>query len=104
MSIPNPFQVKYIPFLIALLLGVVCGALTHSAYSFVICAALGATTLVAAGEPLYRLMYHGFIWCGAALIALSIFALFYRLWASAGFHALFAALPISIVCTRRPKE
>jgi len=97
----NPFQRKYIPVLVCLVLGVAAFAITHAPKALVILGVLAFFNWLSADKPLNGLYLHGYIALAAITLGLAIFSLFVGAFASAITSGAVALLPLSIVFTRK---
>lgn len=97
----NPFQKKYIPVLIALLLGVAAAAFTHVASNFVAMGLIALFQWVVADRPLTKPFLYGYIGLAAITVSLAIFSLFVGVFGSAVVSGALSLIPLSIVFTRK---
>lgn len=100
----NPFKVKFLPVLFAALVGVVFFAFAKDAGDkamAVFCWGLiAASQVLAAGRPLNRFSFWGFLVTGSFFGSLAVMSVFAHAYLAAAIGAVFTALPISIVYTR----
>lgn len=102
--VKNPVQVKFIPTLISLVIGVVCWALNGSFWSFVPPAGLAAWSALVSDMKLPKLFFWAFILTSAAFFSYGIACAIYRAWAAAGLSLLFGSFPLSILFTHATEE
>jgi hypothetical protein len=97
----NPFQVKYIPVLISLAIGVAFTAINHEPKSAIIMAIFAALNVAAAGQPIHPMWKAMYIGTGAVFLSIAIYMVFVGAFAAAGVAGAIAALPLSILFTRK---
>jgi len=97
----NPFQVKYIPVLVALALGVAAFAITHGWLAILLGVVLGAMQYVAADAPLKSRDRIGYSIALAVLASMAVYYFFVGVLAAAAISGAVALLPLSILLTRK---
>ena len=99
----NPFQVKYIPVLICMALGIAAFAITQAPKALLILGALAVMQYFAAEKPLDGFYLYGYIALATIIIASGVVLLCHRNFAPAATDFAVGSLPVSIVLTRRGK-
>jgi hypothetical protein len=97
----NPFQKKYIPVLIALLLGVAATAVTHGVKDLVVMGVLALFQYLNADKPLTPFYLQGYIVLTAITGALAAYMLFAGAFSAAVVACALCTLPLSILLTRK---
>jgi hypothetical protein len=99
----NPLQLKYLPVLICMLLGVAAFAITHGPMALVVMGVMAFFNIKTADQPLNGLYLHGYIALATITSSLAIYGLFVHVFALAITSGAVALLPLSIVFTRKGK-
>jgi hypothetical protein len=97
----NPFRKKYIPVLVAALLGVASFAITHGAMSLIVMGVLGLFQYLAADKPLTSTNRMGYSILTAILVSMAIYYFFVGVLAATVISGATALLPLSILLTRK---
>lgn len=98
------FQTKYVPVLVAVLIGLVCSLIEHSAKGLLVYGLVAVMSAFSAGEPLRKFAYYGWIIIGAGLCSLAVMSVVLGLYGSALVDLMFAVYPASVIATRKLKE
>ena len=97
----KPFQVKYIPTLVALALGAAAAVITGSLFGLLVMGVLALFYTLTADHPLNKINYHGNIILSAMCIALAVRMVFVGALSAAAVAGCLAILPLSVVLCRK---
>ncbi len=103
----QPFQKKYLPVLIALIVGVMCTAVDHGTHRLVpalVWGFIAFTAIGAAGQPLQTAPFWLYVITGAIFSGFAVLMVFVGAFLAAAFAGAIAAFPLSVVFTRPRKE
>jgi hypothetical protein len=99
----NPLQVRYIPVLIALIVGVMCTAVDNGVHRLVpalVWLYIAASQVFSANHSLKALPFWLYVITGAIFSAFAVLMIFVGAFLAAVFAAAIAAFPLSVVFTR----
>lgn len=103
----NPLQKRYIPTIIALIVGVMCTAVDHGAHRLVpalVWLFIAFSQAASADQPLKPVVFWLYVASGAALAAMAVLMVFVGAWLAAVFAGTIAAFPLSVVFIRQREE
>lgn len=100
----NPFQAKYLPVLVCFAMAAIFTPITHQVTSVLVPAFLALMQLLAADVPLTKIYFWGYVLSASAFTALAVMTVFVGAFQAAAISAVVAALPLSILFTRKVAE